>query len=330
MTTPEVSVYAQGLTKHFAQQRGLLAVLRGATRAPVTVIDGIDLTLRRGEIFGLLGLNGAGKTTLVRMLCGLLIPSAGRATVGGVDLIRQPRQVRAAVGLVAGEDRSFFWRLTARQNLTFFADLHRLPQREGQRRVSDLLDLFGLADAADRAVGLFSTGMRQKLALARALMHRPQVLFLDEPTRGLDVQAADMLLTTIRELAAQHGTTILLTTHQLADAEHICDCVGILHHGRLQAVGAPAALRNHLHLCTRYRVQVSRVPAAVVTDLQHLSPQLACEHINGTSVLAFSATDGLTLDAVLRTLYRVDARVASVEQLTPSLADVVRSVVNQT
>lgn len=189
----EETLQAQLLTKRFLLRRGWRDVLHRDSPAWLTVLEGVSLTLRRGEIFGLLGLNGAGKTTLVRMLCGLLPPSEGDATVLGLNLLRQTRLVRATVGLCSGEDRNFYWRLTARQNLAFFAELHRLGLEERRRRIPELLDLFGLTHEADRPVSQFSTGMHQKLSLARALLHRPQLLFLDEPTRGLDLQARGKL-----------------------------------------------------------------------------------------------------------------------------------------
>ncbi len=325
----EETLQAQHLTKRFLLRRGWRDLLHRDSPTWLTVVEGVSLTIRRGEIFGLLGLNGAGKTTLVRMLCGLLPPSEGDATVLGLDLLRQTRLVRATVGLCSGEDRSFYWRLTARQNLAFFAELYGLGSEERRRRVPELLDLFGLTNEADRPVSQFSTGMRQKLSLARALLHRPRLLFLDEPTRGLDLQAAESLLAIIKDqLTAKEGITVFLTTHQLNEAQQLCHRVGILHHGRLQAVGEPEALAQQLGWQKHYRIHVQGLTPAELESLQQQSPAVISKQVDGTSIVAFNSDETFTLDDMLRRLQALNAHISDIEYAPPSLANVVRQLVS--
>lgn len=316
------TIETQNLTRRFTR--------RGRNGDPwFTAVDEVSLTLGEGEIFGLLGLNGAGKTTLVRMLCGLLPPSSGRATVLGLDVVNQAGLVRAAVGLCSGEDRSFFWRLTARQNLEFFAELHGLGFGERRGRVADLLDLFGLSEAADQPLGQFSTGMRQRLSLARSLLHRPRILFLDEPTRGLDLQASERLWATIREqLTSKDGVTVFLTTHQPHEAQRICHRVGILHHGRLPVVGEPGALRQQFGLADQYQIHLLGLTREQLESLFPEWPAISCENVNGQTILAFKTDEKLTIAEALRRLQAFQAQITAIEHTPPSLAEVVRQVVS--
>jgi ABC-2 type transport system ATP-binding protein len=200
---------------------------------PVIALHNVSLTLHRGEILGLLGTNGAGKTTLLKILATLVSPSSGQASVEGCDLVREPERVKGVVGLVTGDERSFYWRLTGRQNLEFFAAFQGLGAETTVKRIAELHCQLGL-DALDRPFGLYSTGMRQRLAIARALLRRPTVLLLDEPTRSMDPLATAKLHQFFRDtLVKESGCSILLSTHSLHEAQTICDRVAVLHHGRL-------------------------------------------------------------------------------------------------
>jgi ABC-2 type transport system permease protein len=252
-TEPIWAVRTRRLTKRFPEKERLAGLLP-ATRLGPPVVDAVDLSIAPGELFGLLGPNGAGKTTLVKMLATLVEPTGGAAEVCGYNLLRATA-IKAAIGLVTTDERSFYWRLTGRQNLDFFAALHGLSDVRG--RVAEMLTLVGLEDAADRSFKEYSTGMRQRLAIARALLHRPQVLFLDEPTRGLDPAAIQALHSFIREdLTGRQGLTVLLTTHWLQEAEKLCDRVAILHKGRLRGCGTLAELRGLIGETAHYRLQV--------------------------------------------------------------------------
>ncbi|NHM27068.1 ABC transporter ATP-binding protein [Desulfofundulus sp. TPOSR] len=200
-----------------------------------TAVDGLDLEVVPGEIFGFLGPNGAGKTTTIRMLTGLLRPTAGRAFIGGYDIHAEPLRAKAILGYVPDEP-FLYEKLTGREFLSFMADLYRVDEKRRIDRVAELLHLFGLEERADELVQSYSRGMRQKLAVAAALVHDPSVLILDEPLTGLDPRSARILKDTLRMLAGR-GVTIFMSTHIMEIAERICNRVGIIDRGRLIACG---------------------------------------------------------------------------------------------
>lgn len=224
----------------------------------VEALRGVTLHVAPGTLFGLFGNNGAGKTTLIRLLTTLLEPSAGRAWVNGFDVQREAQQVRASIGLCSSEDRSFYARLTARQNLMFYGALQDLPWRSLQRRIDELLQLFDLQRAADAPVQVFSTGMRQKLNVARALLHDPPLVFLDEPTKSLDVTAADQLRDLIRhELVGHQHKTVFYTTHELYGMETFCDRVAVIRNGEIYLEGTPGDVLNALPGISTYLLEVA-------------------------------------------------------------------------
>ncbi len=203
----------------------------------VRAVDGISFTVAEGEVFGLLGHNGAGKTTTIRLLTGRARPTAGSATVVGFDVARDRERVKPLINAVF-EEPNLYDRLSGRDNLRFFADLYRAPAA----RADELLDLVGLAGAARRAVKTYSSGMKQRLLIARALVNRPRVLFMDEPTRGLDPTSARELRAIVARLSDE-GTTIFLTTHYMEEADELCDRVAFLSQGRIVALDAPRELK---------------------------------------------------------------------------------------
>ncbi|MEW6229261.1 MAG: ABC transporter ATP-binding protein [Bacillota bacterium] len=214
----------------------------------IVALDQITMTVNRGEIIALLGPNGAGKTTLTKILSTLILPTCGTATVNGYDVLTQSAGVRASIGFSPGGERSFYFRLTGRQNLEFFGALQGLRPRLLHRRISEVLDLLDLGEEADKRFMKYSSGMRRKLGIARALLTDPPVLLLDEPTSSVDPASARHIREHIKELKAQ-GRAILLTTHNIDEAERISDRIGILDKGRLIAVDNPANLRGILHQC---------------------------------------------------------------------------------
>ncbi len=210
-----------------------------------TAVNQVSFNAEMGEVFGLLGPNGAGKTTLVRLLNGVLDISEGTARVLGCDPKTQGDELRQHTGVLT-ETPSLYERLTARDNLRFFGTLYNVPEAELEGRVDTLLEQFGLADRADDRAGSFSKGMKQRLALARTLVHQPQLLFFDEPTAALDPEASRQVTDLIAELSRKAGRTVFLCTHNLDEAGRLCDRVGIINHGRMLAVGTPAALAGEL------------------------------------------------------------------------------------
>lgn len=223
----EIALRTESLTRDFANVRA---------------VDALTLEIPRGVVFGFLGPNGAGKTTTIRLLLGLLEPTAGRAEVLGYDTRTQANAIRAQTGALL-EHNGLYERLTAEDNLEFYGRIARLPAAERQARIRELLTHLGVWERRKELVGTWSRGMKQKLAVARALLHRPPLIFLDEPTAGLDPVAAAALRDDIAALVAREGATVFLTTHNLAEAEKLCALVGVIRQGRLLALGSPDTLR---------------------------------------------------------------------------------------
>ncbi len=253
----EPVVRVEGLDKSYPRRRPWSEMLLdplGGERAEV--LRDVTLEVRPREFFGLLGPNGAGKTTLFKILATLVRPDAGRATVAGHDVVAEERAVRRVLAPVVPEERSLFWRLSARENLELFADLHSLAPADAEGRIGRLLEIVGLEGAGSKIVAEFSSGMRQRLLLARALLPSPRVLLMDEPTRSLDpVAARDFRAFLREEVAGEMGCTVMLATHDSEEALHLCDRVGILHRGRLLEAG-PAERLADRYAGHRYRARV--------------------------------------------------------------------------
>jgi ABC-2 type transport system ATP-binding protein len=225
-------------------------------KAMFTAVDGVNLQIQYGEIFGLLGPNGAGKSTTIRMLCTLLEPTSGTAHINGYDIVRQANDVRRSLGTVLAGERSIYWKLTGRENLEYFAALYHIPPAVAKKRVDELIERMELKDRANELVEKYSTGMRQRVAIAKALLARPPILLLDEPTLGLDPQAARNL----RELIAtlkQEGHTILLTTHYMEEADQLSDRIGIIDSGKIIALDTPQGLKRRIEQKEIIRLEVS-------------------------------------------------------------------------
>jgi ABC-2 type transport system ATP-binding protein len=242
------------LTKSFAKQRGWRAILTGRKSEPVRALSEVSCEVRSGEFFGLLGENGAGKTTLFKILATLVIPESGTASVSGFDVMRSPNRVREVLAPVIADERSLNWRLSARENMRLFAALHGLRGAAATRRIDELLALVNLVEATDRLVSGFSSGMKQRLLVARTLLARPSVLLLDEPTRSLDPTAAHAFRSFLREeLAARRRCAVLIATHRAEEAFELCDRVVVMHRGRVAAEGRASTLGESL-LGSRYGV----------------------------------------------------------------------------
>jgi ABC-2 type transport system ATP-binding protein len=211
----------------------------------LTAVDKLDITVDSGEIFGLLGPNGAGKTTTISMLCTILKPTSGSAKVNGFDIVKEANKVRRSIGIVF-QDPSIDDRLTGRENLFMHANLYGVPPGEQRDRINRILKLVELDDRADDLMRTYSGGMRRRLELGRGLIHYPKVLFLDEPTVGLDPQTRDHIWTYIRELKKTHDITIVLTTHYMDEADRLSDRIGIMDHGKIVALDSPTKLKETL------------------------------------------------------------------------------------
>lgn len=241
---PALSI--QNLSKTYPVPfRRVRAFFRRPVKEPVEALRNVSFDVKTGEIFGLIGRNGAGKTTLTKIVATLVQPTTGSVLVRGHDSVNQDEQVRREIGLSSAEERSFYWRLTSEQNLLFFARLHGLSDRTANQRIKDLFALLELEEVARRRFGELSTGNKQRLAVARALLSNPPVLLLDEPTRSLDPLAAARMREMIRSLAQEDPpVTILFTSHNLAEVETLCARVAIISRGRIRAIDTPKNLRG--------------------------------------------------------------------------------------
>ena len=308
--TAAFAVEADGLGRTFSPKK----------RPQVEALADVSLRVAVGEVHGLLGPNGAGKTTLVKILSTVLLPSAGTARVLGHDVVDETAAVRPLIGIVLGGERGLYNRLTARQNLHYWAALYRMSAAEGRARAATLLERVGLADRADDRVQAYSRGMRQRLHLARGLINDPPVLFLDEPSTGMDPVAAREFRTIVRELAGE-GRTIFLTTHDMAEAEAVCDRVTLIDRGRVLATESPTALSR---LLSRYeRIECVGAAASV---LEHLGSVAGVERV---TVLAESARIDVGTEAAVGDVMRrlVAAGVTSVRVTRPSLEEVYLGIV---
>ena len=238
------------------KKRSLFPFGKQEPKAMFTAVNGVDLQIQRGEIFGLLGPNGAGKSTTIRMLCTLLEPTSGTARVNGFDIVKQANDVRRSLGTLLAGERSIYWKLTGRENLEYFAALYHIPQAIAKKRVDELLERMELKDRANELVEKYSTGMRQRVAIAKALLARPPILLLDEPTLGLDPQAARNLRELIAQLK-QEGHTILLTTHYMEEADQLSDRIGIIDTGKVIALDTPEGLKHHIDQRESIRLEVT-------------------------------------------------------------------------
>lgn len=237
----------------------------------VKALDRVDFEIEDGELFGLLGPNGAGKTTTVKILCTLLEPTSGQAFVKGYDVVKDAGRVRRIINMVAGGERMLYYRLTGRENLKYFADLYDVPKKKVTARVNDLLELMGLSDRADDEVEKYSKGMRQRLQVCRGLINDPEVLFLDEPTLGLDVNIAKDLRSFIRDkVVREQGKTVLLTTHYMYEAEEMCARIGFINKGKLVAIGEPQELKRKMPVGFSIEILAARLTDETVSGLRQL------------------------------------------------------------
>ena len=330
----DYAVEAASLTKRFHPARGLPELLKGRPSKEVLAVDNVSFSVGQGEVLGLVGPNGAGKTTLINLLCTLHLPTAGTARVEGRDVVKDAAAVRRLIGLVTSNERSFYWRLTGRQNLRFFAELYRVPHREISPRIEALLDALDLRTYVDIRFDRYSTGIRQRLACARALLHRPRVLFMDEPTKGLDPTAAPALIRMIREQIMEiWGPTILITSHNLKEIEQLCDRVAIMSQGRILCCGNLDELRMTVQMVGTHRIRVGNLsPQAVevVGALPGVFSVRAVENDGSRDLeVRLSGGEGV-LSAVLRTALANGGEVYHCSEELVSLEEVFSRVVSST
>lgn len=243
-------------------------VFRRKTKT-VNAVNGISFDVSSGELFGMLGPNGAGKTTSVKMLTTLLIPTGGTARILGRDVINEADQLRPRIGFIFGGERGLYWRLSAKDNLRYFASLYYMEPQVAKKRIPFLLEMVGLQDRADEKVEGYSRGMRQRLHIARALLHDPEVLFLDEPTMGLDPVGARELRQTVRNLQSEKKT-ILLTTHYMFEADSLCQRVAVINKGKIIALDTPAKIKDTVKDLSVVEIEVFGIPYQILEKIKAL------------------------------------------------------------
>lgn len=287
-----------------------------------TAVDDISFHVKRGEVFGLLGPNGAGKSTTLRILSTLARPTSGSATIGGYDTVRQDNEVRKLVGIVS-EKMIMYDRLTAKENLWFFGMLFDIPRGLLVQRIDELLELVQLTKWKDSLVGTFSTGMRQRMNVIRALLNMPQVLFLDEPTLGLDPQSSVEIREFVKKLNRERGVTIIVTTHTMVDADILCDRIGIIDHGKVVAMDTSDNLKRLISAGSGaiLKIDIPNLDAGILGRLQGLHCVKSAVQDNSTHVrLTVSGEDAF--DSVIDEVRRSGGKIASIENQQPTLEDV--------
>ena len=286
----------------------------------IVAVDGLSLEVRVGEVFGLLGHNGAGKTTTVRALNGIVEPAAGRLRVLGLDPLRDGPALRTRTAVVT-ESSTLDERLTGRETLRFFAEMYSVDPLNIASRIDALLGELGLGARGDDRVGSYSKGMRQRLAVARALMHEPEMLFLDEPTAGLDPVASRQLQTLVRGWGADRARTVVMCTHNLAEAQALCERVAVLARGRLLACGTPAELAARLPARRELRIVVAPEQLELAMRIASAIGSLVVR-ADGTNAITVRGGEGDTAPMLAEALVKAGVRLHGLVPLEPSLADV--------
>jgi ABC-2 type transport system ATP-binding protein len=323
---PALAVEVVGLERSYRVGKGVFRRRASELQA----LRGITFSIERGELFGLLGPNGAGKTTTIKVLTTLLLPSAGTARVLGFDVARQAREVRGRIGYIFGGDRGLYDRLSALDNLRYFADVYRVPPRTQRARIDELLELVGLKGRERERVETYSRGMRQRLHIARGLLHDPPVLFLDEPTLGLDPVGARELRQTIAQLQ-QAGKTILLTTHYMFEADELCQRIAVIADGSIVATGTPADLKSRISDRTVVEIEAFGASDEMIERLRSVAgvASVSVELREQAQVILVQSSHGAELvQPLLRELQ--DARIGKVVPRPPTLEDAYVDLVGST
>jgi len=312
-------IEARGLHKVFRKKRSIRELVTHPFGRAETVraLRGVDLSVNEGEIFGLLGPNGAGKTTLLKILCCLVLPDEGQATVAGHSTENE-NLVKPRIGLVNSDERSFYWRLSARENLRFFARIYDVPSKRIESRIDELLEQVEMTEAAERPFSGYSSGMKQRIAIIRALLHDPPILLMDEPTRSLDPAAARSLRKFVKEdLNQRSGKTVMLATHNLREAEEIADRVAILAKGKMRQVGTVAQVRQWGVRERQFRLLLEGAQGAVDGPFRIL----ADETEDGVRRLIVTLDDKADLNDMLSGLIGAGISIRACDRVEPDLEE---------
>jgi ABC-2 type transport system ATP-binding protein len=294
-------------------------------QAELTALAGVSLEVRPGELFGLLGPNGAGKTTLIKILTTLLTPTAGSARVDGLDVVTEAVAVRRRINMVSGGESSGYGLLTVRENLWLFTQLYGVPGTEAARRIDAMLEVVGLADRADTKISHLSTGLRQKMNFCRGFVTDPRILFLDEPTLGLDVSAARSIRAFLRRWLDEHpGRTLLLTTHYMAEADELCDRLAIIDKGRVLACDTPEALKRRVQKHSIFEIDIDHGGRDGWVRLGEVPGVHSCTATPGPESVALKVAleQEAAVGAVVQEVVRGGAHIRTLCKVEPTLEDV--------
>ncbi len=310
------------MVEHVITVRDLRRTFGEGHETKVAVND-ISFDVRKGEIFGILGPNGAGKTTTIKMLCTLLKPTSGKAEVLGIDVSddRRTKELRMRVNMVSGGERGLYYRLTGRQNLRYFADLYKVPSSQKEERIQRVIELVRMEDAADKRVENYSRGMKQRIHIARALINDPEVLFLDEPTIGLDPEISLQIRRIVKELS-ESGKTIILTTHYMFEAEELCDRMILLKHGNIVGYGTTDELKQKVSNDTMIRITTTKDPSSCTPNVQTVDgiTDVRVESLSGRFAVSIRCRKGSNPMQSLEQIYE-QFEVRSIGFDEPTLED---------
>ncbi len=301
-------------------------------RKELVALQDVSLEVKKGELFGLLGPNGAGKTTLIKILTTLLAPTSGRATVASHDVAREPQKVRPQINMVSGGESSGYGLLTVRENLWMFSQFYGLPSKEANERIEGLLKIVGLQDRMHTKSSDLSTGLRQKMNIVRGFLTDPQVLFLDEPTLGLDVGASRDVRKLIRSWLDEDKTrTLLLTTHYMAEADELCDRVAIINQGRVLACDTPSALKQRLQRDALFELTVSALNGLAISALEGIPGvrKVTRAQSGEMHVLKFMLREDAALGGVINKLTESNVKIVRLDKHEPTLEDVFVNLVGR-
>jgi ABC-2 type transport system ATP-binding protein len=307
---------------------GRIYKIRGGKKSEakeLVALRDVDLEVRQGECFGLLGPNGAGKTTLIKILTTLLAPTSGTARVAGYDVVESPQAIRQRINMVSGGESSGYGLLTVRENLWMFSQFYGLPSAEANRRIRHMLEIVGLADRINTKSSDLSTGLRQKMNIVRGFLTDPEVLFLDEPTLGLDVSASRDVRNFIRGwIEEDHLRTLLLTTHYMVEADELCDRVAIINQGRVLACDTPTNLKYRLQQAAIFRFEISPLNGLGLETFEVMPGVQNVIHseLDGRSVLEFQLVEESAISDVVAALTGSQVRILNLQKREPSLEDV--------
>jgi ABC-2 type transport system ATP-binding protein len=303
----DIAIEIENLTKQF---KDLVAV------------DHVTLDVKKGEIFGLLGPNGAGKTTLIRMLCTLTRPTEGSATVGGYDILKQSNKVREHIGLVS-EKMIMYNQLTAKENLKLFGKLYNIPKKQLEEKIYELLELVGMEKWANSQIGTFSTGMKQRINVIRALLNEPNILFMDEPTLGLDPQSSSEIREFVRQINVENQTTIILTTHMMVEADLLCDRIGIIDYGKIVSLDTSENLKQIVSGTdsTVVELNIPNLTNKLVTLIESQEAVKTVTRIDDTHIKV-QATGEEAFDEIVDTVRMNQGKISYIKSIEPTLEDV--------